>query len=295
LNIRHNDTLANLDGLTGVTSVGQDLNIVDNDAVTTLDGLSGITSVEWSLDISSNDALANLDGLDGITALRGDLSIGGNASLTNLNGLDGITSVGGYIAIGGNASLTNLDGLDGITSFTGTLRIQNNSVLTNLNGLAGITSVWYLVVQDNPTLSACQCGLFDLLESDGVADRINIQNNASGCNSVEEILAQETGSCPIDTALGDEVALPTSFAIDQNYPNPFNPSTTIVFAVPHAGKLTLKVYDLLGREVAVLASDTYSAGRHTVTWNASGIPSGVYVYQLEAEGATVTKKMLLQK
>lgn len=89
--------------------------------------------------------------------------------------------------------------------------------------------------------------------------------------------------------------LPASYALGQNYPNPFNPSTVIAFSVKNAGPITLKVYDVVGREVAVLVNGTLGAGRYQADWNAAGLSSGVYFYQLRAGEFISTKKMLLQK
>ena len=83
------------------------------------------------------------------------------------------------------------------------------------------------------------------------------------------------------------------FALSQNYPNPFNPTTMISFAVPKAGKATLKVYDLLGQEVATLVDGMMSAGSHEATFNASKLSSGTYIYRLNAENFVETRKMVL--
>lgn len=88
---------------------------------------------------------------------------------------------------------------------------------------------------------------------------------------------------------------PTEFFLYQNFPNPFNPSTTIRFDVPAASHLSIRVLDLLGREVAVLADGMYQAGRHEVTWNAQGVSSGVYVYRMQAAGFVQNKKVVLLK
>jgi hypothetical protein len=86
--------------------------------------------------------------------------------------------------------------------------------------------------------------------------------------------------------------IPTEFALDQNYPNPFNPATTIHFAVPKGGPVSLKVYDLLGREVATLVSQELGAGYFTVRWQAE-VASGTYVYRLQAGEFVESKKMIL--
>ncbi|MBI4535209.1 MAG: T9SS type A sorting domain-containing protein [Ignavibacteriae bacterium] len=85
---------------------------------------------------------------------------------------------------------------------------------------------------------------------------------------------------PTDVRPTDEV--PAVFALEQNYPNPFNPTTTIKFSIPHTSDVTLKVYDLLGREVATLLNDTKPMGTYEVTWNAANLASGVYFYRLTA-------------
>ncbi len=80
-----------------------------------------------------------------------------------------------------------------------------------------------------------------------------------------------------------------------NYPNPFNPSTTISYELSATGYVTLKVYDILGREIATLVSRSESAGTHSVTFDASRLPSGVYFYRLTAPGINLVRKMLLTK
>jgi photosystem II stability/assembly factor-like uncharacterized protein len=80
-----------------------------------------------------------------------------------------------------------------------------------------------------------------------------------------------------------------------NYPNPFNSSTTISFSLPSRSMTVLKVFDLMGRDVATLASEELPSGVYTRTWNASGFPSGVYFYRLQAGGHTATKNLELVK
>jgi hypothetical protein len=88
---------------------------------------------------------------------------------------------------------------------------------------------------------------------------------------------------------------PSSFVLSQNYPNPFNPSTTIRFSLPSNGFTSLKVYDVLGKEIATIINGTYGAGEHTIQFNASHIPSGIYFYTLRSGSFAETKKMLLLK
>jgi len=86
-----------------------------------------------------------------------------------------------------------------------------------------------------------------------------------------------------------------NYVLHQNYPNPFNPTTSIRFAIPEAGITTLKVYDILGREVATLVSEEKSVGTYELTWYAENLPSGIYFYRLLAGSFVETKKMVLMK
>ncbi|MCA9946987.1 MAG: T9SS type A sorting domain-containing protein, partial [Anaerolineales bacterium] len=87
--------------------------------------------------------------------------------------------------------------------------------------------------------------------------------------------------------------LPAGFQLFQNYSNPFNPSTTIEFALAKAGWVTLNIYNILGEEVAELVSENLSAGSYKYNWDAGGLASGVYLYQLKAGRFVQTRKMLL--
>jgi len=88
---------------------------------------------------------------------------------------------------------------------------------------------------------------------------------------------------------------PSTFSLEQNFPNPFNPSTTIRFIVPASGFMTLKVYDLLGKEVATLVNGMQTAGGYEVKFEASRLSSGIYFYQLRSQNFVQTKKMMLVK
>ncbi|MHB9014211.1 MAG: M4 family metallopeptidase [Ignavibacteriaceae bacterium] len=89
--------------------------------------------------------------------------------------------------------------------------------------------------------------------------------------------------------------IPQTIALQQNYPNPFNPSTIINYQLPISGKVILKVYDLLGREVTTLVNEQQNAGNYSVKFNAGNLPNGVYFYQLKSGDFVSTKKMILLK
>lgn len=97
------------------------------------------------------------------------------------------------------------------------------------------------------------------------------------------------------TAVNNEESTPSSFSLKQNYPNPFNPITAIEFDLPVEVNISLKIYDLLGNEVAEIAKGNFSAGIHKVYFDGNNLSSGVYFYKLNAETFTGIKKLILMK
>ncbi|NWG28709.1 MAG: T9SS type A sorting domain-containing protein [Ignavibacteriaceae bacterium] len=85
------------------------------------------------------------------------------------------------------------------------------------------------------------------------------------------------------------------YSLSQNYPNPFNPTTTIDYSIKLAGDVTLKVYDILGTEVASLVNEVKEPGNYSVEFNAANLPSGIYVYRLTTGNFVDTKKLILLK
>jgi len=90
-------------------------------------------------------------------------------------------------------------------------------------------------------------------------------------------------------------AAPKIFALDQNYPNPFNPSTTIGYILPRQSNVSLKIYNILGKEIAELVNKNQAAGKYSVSFDASSLSSGIFFYTLRTGGKTLTKKMILLK
>ncbi|RCK72858.1 MAG: 5'-Nucleotidase domain protein [Ignavibacteriae bacterium] len=113
---------------------------------------------------------------------------------------------------------------------------------------------------------------------------------------LDTLTSSDMAKLSISVGVKDENAIPKDFNLKQNYPNPFNPTTSIEFQLPKTTSVTLKVYNLLGKEVQTLINNRiYSAGTHSIVFNGRNLPSGVYVYRLEADGKSFTKKMILTK
>jgi hypothetical protein len=99
----------------------------------------------------------------------------------------------------------------------------------------------------------------------------------------------------VSKAPAADVATVSEYALRQNYPNPFNPSTSITFDLVESGNVSLRVFNMIGQEVATLVNGNLNSGRHTVSFDATGLPSGLYIYRIVANGYTDQKKMLLMK
>ncbi len=108
-------------------------------------------------------------------------------------------------------------------------------------------------------------------------------------------LAQYIENNPLGVEEPTAGKLPASFKLMQNYPNPFNPTTNIRYDIPKAAKVTLKIYDILGREVRTLVNTVQAPGQYTIAFNAQDLASGVYFYQLNAGSFTAVKKLMLLK
>jgi uncharacterized protein (DUF2141 family) len=121
--------------------------------------------------------------------------------------------------------------------------------------------------------------------------------NYSGYGSYTIILSNTRPKAP-STGMKDEKSafnIPQYFSLSQNFPNPFNPETSFEFQIPTSGFVSIRVFDLLGHEVANLLNDVRPAGVYRMTWNASTLPSGVYFYRLQAGNNSQVKKALLLK
>ena len=94
---------------------------------------------------------------------------------------------------------------------------------------------------------------------------------------------------------GSKQSVPVGYSLSQNFPNPFNPTTTITYHVAALGRVTLKIFDLLGRDVATLVNEVMSAGSYDAKFNAANMPSGVYFYRLQAGSFEKTKRLVVLK
>ncbi|OYV88046.1 MAG: hypothetical protein B7Z63_01465 [Ignavibacteriae bacterium 37-53-5] len=123
---------------------------------------------------------------------------------------------------------------------------------------------------------------------------IDTEGTVLSVNSGPGFIIQNNGNLTGLTSVKQR-SLPSGFELEQNYPNPFNPTTTISYKLSALSSVTLKIYDVLGREVATLVDQNEPAGGHHVEFNGSRFASGIYYYRLNAGGLTGTKKLMLVK
>jgi hypothetical protein len=135
---------------------------------------------------------------------------------------------------------------------------------------------------------------------DGVPQSRGVAANGQYVYVAEKIDGLSIYSNDLATAVENQASLPREFSLDQNFPNPFNPTTQISYSIPHSGLVSLKVYTLLGQEVATLFTGMRPAGTYVSTFHGSGLASGIYIYRLSVKlesGASLmdSKKLLLMK
>jgi hypothetical protein len=161
--------------------------------------------------------------------------------------------------------------------------VTSTSSAFSVNSISGLVTVksgtsQYLVIIFTPTDTNTHSGYIKLVYNAlGSPDSIAVSGKGNKLTGVADA----------------QSLLPKEFALAQNYPNPFNPSTQITYAVPKAAKITLEIFDVLGRKVATLVDGVVTPGYYTANFNASSMSSGIYFYRLSSPGVTFTKKMLL--
>lgn len=175
------------------------------------------------------------------------------------------------------------------------------------NGLDELPDAWQFTLVDNVTGDVIDLRHSEQYSFTWQSDVIDVKKAVEGTMSIPGLAPLKLGSEseagarftivvnsePVSSEIHADV--PQELTLAQNYPNPFNPSTTIAFTLPEQSEVRLAVYDVLGRRVAMLLNESRSPGEHMVTWDASTMASGVYIYRLEAAGKVITRQMTLVK
>jgi endo-1,4-beta-xylanase len=279
-----------------VANVGINYNALDS-LIAHADTLteSDYTPASWSYFHSVLTSVENAKNRDYSSTVSADLALGGaRTSLESAFSLLVKRDAQGpffFVSIDtlafGNVAVGSVkkDSINIFNFGTDTLKINTISA-TDLSFTFGPTALniapsanVYLVLTFNPTTASDRSGY------------IIFAHNAVG--SSDSIVVDGSGYIP--TQVSDDQRVPIAFALGQNYPNPFNPSTQITYSIPSGGRVSLKVYDLLGKEVATLFDGVRQPGQFRATFNGAGLASGVYFYKLQTPQFTAMKKMLLVK
>lgn len=282
LEISGNNSLINFTGLDNLTTIGGHFRIYENSSIISFTGLESLTTIGGELYIFNNLALTTLVGLNSLTSIGERLFIGcenGNYSeLTSLEGLNNLTTIGWDVTLLSNSSLLNLDGLNNLTTIGGTLTIDGNDVLESIEGITNIEAESIsnnLNIRSNPLLSTCEvnsvCNY--LANPNG---NISIFNNASGCNSVEEV----EDACLV--------------SVHNNKSKPEltispNPAKAILFLSSNNGLSIneIKIYNQFGQIVMHKEGITSSI-------DISMLDHGMYIIELFSDGFIVREKLMVE-
>lgn len=270
--ISENDNLINLSGLDSLSFISDYFQIYDNGNLMNLIGLENLDSIGGNFDIIYNFNLINLDGLENLSSISGNLLIANN-SLYNLEGLDNLLSIGNGLYIGGNSNnLNTLNGIESLTSIGGELSIEYNYVLNSISSLENITpsSIQGLTIEKNYALSTCEIqSICEYLANPNGS--VEIQNNATGCNSREQVEEACLVSIPVNI----------NFVDLKNSPNPFTTSTTIEYYLAQPSEVTISFFNKFGKQVDLI-QQKQQQGKQQVVWNAEGLSTGIYFFRLQA-------------
>jgi PKD repeat protein len=127
------------------------------------------------------------------------------------------------------------------------------------------------------------------------AGQLLLSSDVPPDSRIQITMTDEMPPAPPDEAMFEAGAMPTEFSLDQNYPNPFNPVTTIHYAIPVSSHVSIKVYNILGQEMATVVDESQEAGFKSLTFDASSVTSGVYYYRIVAGEFTQVKRMVLMR
>jgi len=210
-----------------------------------------------------------------------------NHALINLFGLINIDSIGGNLLIWRNNALSSMSGLESTLSIGGDLEIWDNNALTNLSGMENIeaTSIDNLRICNNNTLSTCEIqSICDYLVSPN--GYIEIHDNASGCNSLEEVVE----AC--ETVSLNEVQHSDKLLI---HPNPFSNSITIEYESTQSGVVEIKIYNQIGQLIEEFMQKGIQIENNSFIWQATDLLPGIYFIRLQAGNTFLTKKVIKLK
>ena len=288
-----------LDAPTSIESVFEDLPIVfaaDDQGHYYIPG-SGVNTIDSSGGMQPGKGykilISGIEAIDFVYGEASDEGLGRNLSLVGASENYNVTRTGISHPI-------IIDELSGLIS-------DGDELVAYADGVpVGVTTI----NTDDTNLLVAWKSLYEYgIDTDGYYDGDQIELRLFSQELGEELMvtysfnADSYGELPVTVGsihVHNQSAVPVEFGLEQNYPNPFNPSTTIDVSVASDTQITLNIYDINGRLVSTLADGVYDTGYHSFVWNGldqtgNKVSAGIYFYSLQAEGMSITKKMMLMK
>ncbi len=280
---------------------------------------SGSGSTRWYLyegDFSMSDATTQnsnqtnawfVFGKEGTQTV--ELGEGNNIMSLPIEIIEGTTVDFGVSEVAGNGLFTlnagatlataHADGVAGTVQSTGTVTLDEAANYTFNGTAAQVTSALLPAVVNDLTIDN-ESGVTHSQETtiNGILRLVlgEFDNTIPFTLGPEGTIVTEGGTLRIPVSVADGPdGIPTEFALLQNYPNPFNPSTTIRYDVPQRTHVTVKVYDVMGRQIAELVNGEHDPGAYTIVWDAQTVSSGAYFYRITAGDFTSVRKLVLMK
>jgi hypothetical protein len=236
--------------------------------------------------------------LQGLRDSYNNIISAGVPDVTAINATSGLEPTGAIFTYGVKSNLTVLNAItdktlndNPIANRTIKIKLTNPAVFTGNTG-----TLVYTVSSSNPVIATATLLGTDTLQVKGLRAGGPVVITITG-KDVDNSQISTTFNVTVTGNTGVEVSpvIPTEFSLSQNYPNPFNPSTTINFGLPVASNVTLKIYNILGEQVADVVNQVMPAGYHQVVFDGSKLASGLYIYRIEAGNFVQVKKMMMLK
>ena len=240
-----------------------------NGSLTHLNGLNNVADITGKIWVRYNGSLIDLEGLNHCKRIQEGIEISNNNSLESLSGLDSLQVINSSFAVFLCSDLDSLSGLKSLKVVNGNIQLYENNSLASLTGIDSLVadSIDNVYITNNSNLSTCHVySICNFLENPPAGAVINIQNNDSGCSSIEEVLAA-CATVEIDNAI---VAVSSLL-----YPNPVNSFLVVNCALFEKPGASCTIRDLNGRVVAFFG-DIKETNKHQII-NTSSWPPGMYV------------------
>ena len=277
-----NLSFTTLEGIDSLKYIGNNLILSLNESLIDLSGAGSINFIGSELMIIGNNSISSLHGLDSVHKLD-RIDIWGNPLLVDLSGLENLSSKVSSLELHFNPSMVNLVGLGNVDSI-GSLTIRQNDALESLLGMDNLTSIDGIIqIYGNDLLSHCHIESVCEFLSNSTSNAL-IENNATGCNSLEEVM----DSCGI-------VAVPV---IDLHElisisPNPAKGAAHLRYLIHDSGYLISDLFGIDGRMIKRIFSGEVLPGDYEIEIDLSQIPGGLYFLRINTGTKVITKKLII--